>query len=224
MTSSISKLKEKQDKVFNQMAQILGAISSPVRIKLIHFLSQAPLTVEVLANKTDQSVANTSMHLRKMLTENVVAVETAGQKRLYSLHPSLFLFWEQIQDFIQNLEPNLNMLDQNSEEELSWHLSMTETMNLAKKGQIVFLDVRPDDEIELSSEMKLKNYLHLSMEKLPNNLKLIPRSKKIIVLCRGRMCALSIYTVNYLRENKYDAYRLNQSWFSLREKLIQEDA
>jgi DNA-binding transcriptional ArsR family regulator len=67
MKKKLNELKTKQDHLFNDASSILSSLSAPVRIKLIHFLSQAPLTVEVLSGKLGQSVANTSMHLRKML-------------------------------------------------------------------------------------------------------------------------------------------------------------
>ncbi len=65
MNKKFELIKNRQDEIFLGISNLLSGISSPVRLKLLHFLSQAPLTVEVLSNKIDQSVANTSMHLRK---------------------------------------------------------------------------------------------------------------------------------------------------------------
>ena len=56
MDKKLLKLKEQQNELFCSIAAIIGAISSPVRIRLIHFLSQGPLTVETLAIKIDQSL------------------------------------------------------------------------------------------------------------------------------------------------------------------------
>ena len=87
MDNKLKVLKQRQEDIFVSLASLLGAMAAPVRIRLIHFLSQAPLTVEVMASKVDQSVANTSMHIRKMLNEGLVTVESLGQKRLYTLAP-----------------------------------------------------------------------------------------------------------------------------------------
>jgi DNA-binding transcriptional ArsR family regulator len=212
-------LKKQQGNVFESMAGILGAIAAPVRIRLIHFLSQAPLTVEVLAGKTDQSVANTSMHLRKMLSEKLVTVESVGQKRLYTLVPAVLDFWESYQDFIQKLDPQLKINSQDITGDISWTKDWEETRKLIKKKEILFLDVRPSDEV--GDDLKeFSEIVHISQQDLKQNLNKLPKRKKILVFCRGRMCALSAYSVNYLRENGFKAFRLEESWTRLKKELI----
>ena len=131
-------LKNQQVGVFEKMAGVLSAMAAPVRIRLIHFLSQAPLTVEVLASKTDQSVANTSMHLRKMLNEGLVSVETMGKKRLYTLTPAVLEFWESYQDFIQKFDPALKINSKELFGEISWEENWTNTRKLLKNEEILF--------------------------------------------------------------------------------------
>lgn len=218
MDKKLQKLKDRQDDVFSQMASILSAMASPVRIKLIHFLSQAPLTVEVLSTKINQSVANTSMHLRKMLSENLVSVETLGQKRLYSLAPTLIEFWEQFQDYAQALHPSLVLQVEDVYGDINWTKSIEETKLLLKNKQIVFLDVRPDDEITDSSDSE--KILHISQNELQSKLKLLPKRKPILVFCRGRMCALSAFSVNFLKENGFAAFRFKESWNSIKQNFL----
>lgn len=212
-------LKKQQGNIFESMAGILSAIAAPVRIRLIHFLSQAPLTVEVLAAKTDQSVANTSMHLRKMLNEGLVNVESMGQKRLYTLEPAVLDFWESYQDFIQKLDPTLKINSQELGGDISWTEDWVETRKLIKKQEIIFLDVRPNDEV-VDELKEFPSIMHISQQDLKQNLSKLPKRKKILVFCRGRMCALSAYSVNYLRENGYKAYRLEESWTRLKKELL----
>jgi DNA-binding transcriptional ArsR family regulator len=212
-------LKHQQGAIFESMAGILGAIAAPVRIRLIHFLSQAPLTVEVLAAKTDQSTANTSMHLRKMLSEGLVTVESVGQKRLYTLMPAVLDFWESYQDFIQKLNPSLKINSQELFGEISWTKNWEETLKLIKNKEIIFLDVRPSDEV-IEELKEFPEIIHISQQDLKQNLSKLPKRKKILVFCRGRMCALSAYSVNYLRENGFKAYRLEESWTRLKKELI----
>lgn len=210
-------LKKRQGEIFESMAGILGAIAAPVRIKLIHFLSQAPLTVEILASKIDQSVANTSMHLRKMLNEGLVSVESIGQRRLYTLETSVFDFWESYQDFIQKIDPSLR-IDSKEFGEINWIEGWEETRKLIRKNEIILLDVRPSDEVT-DEENKFPDVLHISQQDLKHKLSKLPKRKKILVFCRGRMCALSAYSVNYLRENGLKAYRLEESWTRLKKEL-----
>lgn len=216
-------LKKQQDVIFESMAGILGAIAAPVRIRLIHFLSQAPLTVEVLADKTDQSMANTSMHLRKMLGEGLVRVESVGQKRLYTLMPAVLEFWESYQDFIQKINPSLKINSHKLFGEISWNKDWEETLKLIKKKEIIFLDVRPNDEVV--DELKaFPEILHISQQDLEQNLGKLPKRKQILVFCRGRMCALSAYSVNYLRESGFKAFRLEESWTRLRKELLKKES
>lgn len=216
-------LKQQQVDIFASMAGILGAIAAPVRIRLIHFLSQAPLTVEVLAAKTDQSMANTSMHLRKMLSEGLVTVESVGQKRLYTLMPAVLDFWESYQDFIQKLNPALKINSQELFGEISWTKNWEETLKLIKKKEIIFLDVRPCDEV-VDEPKEFPEIIHISQQDLKLNLGKLPKRKQILVFCRGRMCALSAYSVNYLRENGFKAYRLEESWTRLKKELLKQES
>jgi rhodanese-related sulfurtransferase len=186
----------------------MGAMASPVRIRLIHFLSQAPLTVEVLAGKVDESVANTSMHLRKMFNEGLVIVESIGQKRSYSLAPEVFHFWEQYQDFAQKFNSSLVIETQDLYGAINWELPLNETIKMVRLGEVTLLDVRPVDEVEETS----KSVIHIPQSDLKLKLNQLSKKKKILVFCRGRLCALSAFSVNYLKENGFKAYRLDISW------------
>jgi rhodanese-related sulfurtransferase/DNA-binding MarR family transcriptional regulator len=210
MDKKLKLLKERQEDIFVSLASLLGAMASPVRMRLIHFLSQAPLTVEVVAGKVDESIANTSMHLRKMLNEGLVSVETMGQKRLYSLAPEAREFWEHYQDFAQKLDPSLVLATTDIYGDLSWTQSWSETKKQVKSGEVQLLDVRPLDEVVEGEEANL--VLHIPQSDLKTNLRKLPKKKPILVFCRGRLCALSAFTVNYLRENGFKAYRLDVSW------------
>lgn len=214
MDSKLKVLKTRQEDIFVSLASLSGAMSSPVRIRLVHFLSQAPLTVEVLANKVDESVANTSMHLRKMLGEGLVSVETHGQKRMYSLAPAMFAFWEHYQDFAQELDPSLVLETHDLYGDINWTLSLDETKEMVESGEVVLLDVRPLDETVSTDDSDL--ILHIPQAELKASLKNIPKKKKILVFCRGRICALSAFSTNYLRENGFKAYRLDISWNAIK--------
>ena len=214
MDQKLKVLKERQEDIFISLATLLGAMASPVRIRLIHFLSQAPLTVEVLASKVDESIANTSMHLRKMFNEGLVSVETLGQKRLYTLAPEVLEFWENYQSFAQKLNPAFTLETSDIYGDINWTVSLKETKKLVKSGEVLLLDVRPSDEV--MSEDESDNIIHIPQTELKSHLKKLPKKKKILVLCRGRLCALSAFSVNYLRENGFKAYRLGVSWNSVK--------
>ena len=132
MAKKIEILKQRQQDIFTNIAEILSGISSPVRIKILHFLSQGPLSVEVLAGKIDQSVANTSMHLRKMLAGKLVRVSVKAQKRLYSLHPAVFEFWEASQNLSQQLNPDLSLTSEDIYGDIEWKESLKTTIKIVR--------------------------------------------------------------------------------------------
>lgn len=218
MNNQLKILKQKQNDIFEIMAKTFGAMAAPVRLRLIHFLSQSPLTVEVLATKIDQSVANTSMHLRKMLNEGLVNVESHGQKRLYSLKLPVLDFWENYQDFIQKLDPSLKINSTGKFSDLNWCEDWAETRKKMKKNEIILLDIRPEDEISNEVE-NFPQIIHFAQDDLKKNLHKLPKKKILLVFCRGRMCGLSMYAVNFLRENGFKAYRVEESWTRLKKKL-----
>ena len=213
MDKKLEKLKVQQDQIFGAIANILGGISSPVRIKVIHFLSQGPLTVETLSNKIDESIANTSMHLRKMLAQNIVTVSVLGKNRLYTLAPSALAFWESCQDFIQNIDPSLSLSIVEVYGEINWQESLAMTAKMAKNNEVLIIDVRPVDEIV--NPLNELNVLSIPSSEILKNISKLPKKKPVLVFCRGRLCALSAFTVNELRKNGVNAYRLNESWYSL---------
>ena len=214
MDKQLKVLKERQEDIFVSLSSLLGAMASPVRIRLIHFLSQAPLTVEVMASKVDESIANTSMHLRKMLNEGLVKVEVLGQKRLYSLTPSVVGFWEHLQDFAQRLDPGLVLEVADVYGDINWPHSLAETKKMIRSKEVLLLDVRPQDEVQ---EEDREYVMHIPQASLSASLKKISKKKKVLVFCRGRLCALSAFSVNYLRENGYKAFRLDASWENMKE-------
>jgi len=217
MTRKVYPSKDQQELIFREIADILGAVSSPVRVKLIHFLSQGPLSVEVLAKKIDQTVANTSMHLRKMLASNVVEVTVQAQKRLYSLHPAMFDFWELCQNLVQEINPQLEMSESQTHGDLGWNEPLKITIKMARNNEVALIDVRPEDEvIEALDQI---NVINLPMEKISKSLNKLPKRKPILIFCRGRFCALSSQAVIELRKKGFKAYRLNESWYALKNAL-----
>ncbi len=206
-------LKEKQHEVFEELSSLLGALAAPVRLKIIHLLSQSPQSVETLAEKLNQTTANTSMHLRKMYLEGILKVTTDKQKRIYSIaHPALLSFWENLQDFAQEKNPQLQLKsDDFYGEDFSWEKSPAETRRLIKENKIILLDVRPDDEVnEEETEA-----IHLSHSALKDGSIKLPKTKDILVFCRGRFCALAVDAVATLRKKGYRAFRLEESWYEI---------
>ncbi len=217
----IDKAKERQDYLFHEMSSLLEAIASPVRLRILHFLTQAPHSVDQLAQKIGQSVANTSMHLKKMQRENILKTESLAQKRIYSLsNPETKNFWEQIQHFalIHHPDQTMNSADI-YQEDFEWSKLVDDTVKLIKSRKVTLIDVRPDDEID-QIDLNYKKYvLHIPFNQIKKSMKSIPTSRPVLIICRGRLCLMSNEATAQLRKLNLNAYKLNMSWHQLSQIL-----
>src|SRR3954462_2268813 len=74
-----------KDALFEAIAMMGKAFSSPVRLELLDLLAQAPRTVEELARASGQSTANTSQHLQALHSAGVVTRAREGTSVRYAL-------------------------------------------------------------------------------------------------------------------------------------------
>jgi DNA-binding transcriptional ArsR family regulator len=71
--------------LYEQLARVGKAVAAPRRLELLDLLSQAPRTVEGLADQTGMSVANTSQHLHVLRAAGLVQSEKDGTFVTYRL-------------------------------------------------------------------------------------------------------------------------------------------
>ena len=214
---TFEKAKDRQEYLFTEMASLLGVLASPVRLKIIHFLFQAPHSVEPLSIKIGQSVANTSMHLKKMQRENILKTVVLGQKRVYSLaQEEMREFWEQIQHFAE-IHNSSNIISSPDiyHEELAWPRDFVETIKMIQSKKLVLLDVRPSDEIDESDPFYNEFVTHIPAENLKKETHLIPTKKPILVICRGRLCVMSNESTFLLRKKGFEVYKFDYSWYQI---------
>ena len=67
-----------KDRMYEQLARIGKAVASPQRLELLELISQAPRTVERLAQETHQTIANTSRHLQVLRAARLVETQKVG--------------------------------------------------------------------------------------------------------------------------------------------------
>jgi len=214
--------RQKQDGLFNEISYLLGALASPVRLKIIHFLSQSPHSVDQLSQKLGQSVANTSMHLKKMQRENILKTEIDGQKRIYSLaQTEMKDFWEEIQKFCLIHNPtNILSTTEIYGDEFSWTNDIEETIKFIKSGKIILIDVRPNDEIDNTDKTYERYVQHIPYSQLKKATSKMSKSKTILIICRGRLCVMSSESTHDLRNMGFKAFKLDLSWHTLSKLLI----
>ena len=197
-----------KDLLYEQVARIGKATSSPKRLELIELLCQGEKTVETLARETAISVKLTSAHLRELRMAHLVETERQGKNIYYRLvDKSVADLWVQIhilaearlielQTELQKIAAQPNDLVANDRETL---------MKMARRGEVVVLDVRPTEEY-LNAHLPFARSIPL--EELRQRLAELPKDRSIVAYCRGPYCLMAVDAVELLRQEGYSAIHL----------------
>jgi len=204
--------REFKDHLYPQFARIGAALSSEKRLELLDLLAQASRNVEALAQETGMSVANTSQHLQALLAARIVDTHRQGTRVFYSLaDDSVLRLWLALRDVA---ESRLAEVDQISREFLPSRgqlplVSRDELQSLIKRSQVRLIDVRPRLEYDSGH---LPGAVAIPIEDLPGVLSELPRDLPIVAYCRGEYCLFADEAVALLRENGFQASRLQGGW------------
>ena len=194
--------------VYEQLARIGKALAHPCRLELVDLLSQGPRTVEVLAQYTGQSLANTSHHLQVLRRARLVEAEKAGLHVTYQLadpHVSRFFL-----DLRRLGEARLAEIEQVRRQYRDARGAMEsvdgdELLRRVRRGEVTILDVRPTEEY-LAGHIPGAHSIPLAA--LRKRLAELPRRREVVAYCRGPYCVMAIDAVELLRKRGYRAHRM----------------
>jgi rhodanese-related sulfurtransferase len=223
----VATVREIKDQLNEQFARIGHALSSPKRLEILELLHQCEKSVETLAANAGMSIANTSRHLQVLRGAGLVETRRDGIYIIYRLAD------EQVSRLVGNLksvaesrlaevERVLGVLNEDLEE-----LEVVDRktlLKLAKAGEIIVLDVRPEDEYTAAH---LPHAISIPLGTLKNRIDELPRNQQIVAYCRGPYCVLASEAVRVLREHGYRAIRLGDGiaeWRAAGGKVISGNA
>lgn len=194
--------------IYQQLARISKALASPRRLELLDLLAQAPHTVEHLARKTKQSVANTSQHLQLLRRARLVQAEKRGLYVTYRLPDT------QVAEFYRALrllaESRLTEMRQLAQDFLAARgtlepVNQEALVDRVLRGEATLLDVRPAEEYQAGH---ILGAVSLPLRELERRLEELPKDREIIAYCRGPYCVLAVEAVGRLRAHGFRALRL----------------
>jgi len=196
-------------RLYEQLARVGKALSSPARLELLDLLSQGPCTVENLARKAGLSVGNASQHLRVLSQARLVESEKRGLYVTYRLADAeVGAFFVALRSLgarrLAEIERILNEFKASPES-----LEAVDARALAKRvqaGEVALLDVRPEDEYRAAH---IPGALSVPLERLKSSLGKLPRDREIVAYCRGPYCVLALEAVELLRRRGFRAARLD---------------
>ncbi len=197
-----------KDLLYEQVARIAKAAASPKRLELIELLSQAPKTVDVLAQQVDISIKLASAHLKELKSARLVESERQGKYVVYRLASEdvarfLVTIRRLAEDRLYELQEALNQLSTSTTEWIG--TSRDELLEKAKKGDVVVIDVRPADEYEAAH---LPYARSMPLAELKTRIAELPKNKPVIAYCRGPFCLMSADAVKLLRSKGIKASQL----------------
>jgi rhodanese-related sulfurtransferase len=83
--------------------------------------------------------------------------------------------------------------------------SHDELLRKAKSGEVVVIDVRPNNEFEVGH---LPYALSMPLSELKDRLSQLPKDRAIVAYCRGPFCLMSADAVKLLRSEGFEALQL----------------
>lgn len=205
-------------RIFENISLITQCLASPARLRILQILSHRPCTVETISKRANESIANTSQHLQKLLKAGIVVCDKQGVSRVYQLaNDEVIETWLSL----QRLAGELNLQIQNDERvvcppELMTDMEISQVIKLVKSEKALLIDVREEEE---ALNTPAPHSIHLSADKFEKSIKDLPKSKTIFVFCRGRYCSMANPVVEILRKKGYRAFRLRETSYQLKQKL-----
>ncbi|UCD38780.1 MAG: ArsR family transcriptional regulator [Fidelibacterota bacterium] len=195
--------------LFGEFARLAKAHANPIRLELIDLLSQAPRTVEVLAEMIAQSVAATSHHLRSLLNARLVVAEKQGLYVTYQLaDQDVAEFWVALQDMAQHHLADVHRLaaDYLGITEEDKVIDRTTLMARMRRGEVTLIDVRPWEEFATGH---IPGAVSVPLDYLERMVYSLPVDQEIVVCSRGPFCILSRKAVELLRRHDLRAVPLS---------------
>lgn len=194
--------------LYEQLARLGKAFSTPKRVEMLDSLAQGPRTVERLADATGQTIANTSQHLQVLRQARLVESEKHG------LYVTYRLASEAVGAVLLHLrevgEAQLAEL-QHARQELLSESRNVEAIDRrtlvarVRSGDAILIDVRPHEEYVAGH---LPGALSIPLEELSARLKELNKEQEVVAYCRGPYCMLSADAVQALSRRGFRARRL----------------
>lgn len=197
-----------KDSLYDAFAEVAKALASGRRAELVDVLSQGPRSVEALAAEIDQSVANTSHHLRAMARAGLLTTRRDGTRIIYSLASERVAeLWSALRDVAVDHVAGIERLtraylgDRDGVEAVD----RFELASRLERGEVLLLDVRPEAEYEAGHIAGARS---VPITDLRRHVRALPKEVEVVAYCRGPYCVYADDAVRELNRKGFRARRL----------------
>lgn len=194
--------------LFDGFAEVAKALANGRRGELIDVLAQGERHVEALAAEIDQSIANTSFHLRVLAHAGLVSTRRDGTRVYYRLASArVGELYAAMRDVAATHDARLDRLaaaylgDRSRFEPIG----NDELAARIAAGDVIVVDVRPPHEYAAGHIAGARS---IPVEHLTRRLATIPRDVEVVAYCRGPFCVMADDAVRLMRRRGRRARRL----------------
>lgn len=194
--------------LYDHVARIGKALSSPKRLELLELLAQGEKTVETLATQASIDMRLASAHLKALREARLVANRRDGKFIHYRLSgPDVAELWVSLRETAEEhlVELRVALEQMASEPENLSSESRESLLAKARSGEVMVIDVRPASEFEAGH---LPFARSVPLNELAQRLADFPPDRVIVAYCRGPFCVMSDEAVRLLRERGHAAYKI----------------
>lgn len=195
--------------LYEHVARIGKAISSPKRLEFIELLAQGEKTVEMLAGQAHIDMRLASAHLRALREARLVETRRRGRFIHYRLSgPDVAQLWVNVREVAEEhlVELRVALEQMAAAPDALTSESRESLLAKARSGDIVVIDVRPEAEYAAGH---LPCARSMPLAELEQRLADLPPGKEIIAYCRGPFCLMSDEAVRLLRQRGYRAHKMS---------------
>jgi rhodanese-related sulfurtransferase/predicted transcriptional regulator len=198
-----------KDALFDGFATIGRALASGRRAEILELLAQGARTVETIARELDQSVANTSHHLRTLSRAGLVVGQRSGTHVRYRLASDDVLeLWAAVRRVAAARLVGFDVLatgylGARDEVEI---VDRDVVLERLARDEVLLVDVRPAAEYAAG-------HLPGAISVPPDRLELLdelPADRDIVAYCRGPYCVYADDAVRRLHRRGRRAMRLDE--------------
>nr|AMK59053.1 ArsR family transcriptional regulator [uncultured bacterium UPO36] len=194
--------------LYEQVARIGKAISSPKRLELLEVLAQGEKTVETLAADLDIDMRLASAHLKTLREARLVLARRAGKHMIYRLSDDdVAGLWVRLREVAEahlvELRVALETITADPQQLVS--LDRAELLEQARRGAIIVIDVRSQDEYR-SGHLPYARSMPLA--EIEQRLDELPCDREIVAYCRGPFCLLSEEALQLLSRRGFRVRKL----------------
>lgn len=192
-----------KDLLYEQVARIGKAVSSPKRLELMELLAQGEKTVDALASELSIDIKLASAHLKALREARLVESRRDGKYMVYRLSgDDVANLWVTLRQVAEEHLVELQMALQRmlSAPEKLAQVGRTDLLEQARRGEVIVIDVRPQDEYQAAH---LPFARSMPLPEIERRLAELSKDQDIVAYCRGPFCMLSDEALKLLTGKGY---------------------